>query len=150
VKINRGTDYGILGILYLAKQPLQQVSLLQEVATRQSIPESYLAKIFQDLTKAGLIRSHRGAKGGFSLARPAAQITLRQVIEALQGPISLNRCLDMREGCANSATCPVNTVLRKAQAQIIATFDEATLESLVLSSAAPAAEAAASRAEAPF
>ncbi len=131
MKITRGTDYGIQGILYLAKQPLEKVSLLQDVATQQNVPERYLAKIFQDLTKAGLIRSHRGAKGGFSLARPASQITLLQVIEALQGPISLNRCLDIREGCSNSNTCPVHQVLRKAQAQVVATLDEATLQTLI-------------------
>jgi Rrf2 family iron-sulfur cluster assembly transcriptional regulator len=131
VRISRGTDYGIRGILYLARQPLDKVSLLHEVAQVQSVPESYLAKIFQDLAKAGLVRSHRGAKGGFSLARSSAQITLRQVIEALQGPISLNRCLDIREGCPNSKTCPVTEVLRQAQQQLLATLEAATLDSLV-------------------
>jgi Rrf2 family iron-sulfur cluster assembly transcriptional regulator len=131
MRISRGTDYGVRGILYLAEQPQERVNLLHEVAKAQQVPESYLAKIFQDLTKAGLVRSHRGARGGFSLARPASQITLRQVIEALQGPISLNRCLDLREGCVNSETCPVTKVLRRAQDQLVANLDAATLESLV-------------------
>ena len=131
MKISRGTDYGIQGILYLARQPLDKVSLLHTVAQVQNVPESYLAKIFQDLAKAGLVRSHRGAKGGFSLGRPSSQITLRQVIEALQGPISLNRCLDIREGCVNSETCPVADVLRKAQQQMLATLDAASLDGLV-------------------
>jgi len=130
MKISRGTDYGIQGILYLARQPSSKVSLLRDVAQAQNVPETYLAKIFQDLAKAGLVRSHRGAKGGFSLARPSSQITLRQIIEALQGPISLNRCLDIREGCPNSETCPVSEVLRKAQQQLVATLDTATLDGL--------------------
>jgi len=133
MRITRGTDYGIQGILYLAMRPYEQVSLLHNIAQSQNIPESYLAKIFQDLAKAGLVRAHRGAKGGFSLARPASEITLRQVIEALQGPISLNRCLDIREGCQYSEACPVEKVLRKAQAQLVATLDAATLEVLVRS-----------------
>ena len=140
MKVTRGTDYGVQGILYLAAQPPEKVSLLHEIAHNQTIPESYLAKIFQDLTKAGLVRSHRGAKGGFSLARPASEITLRQVIEALQGPICLNRCLDIREGCPNSETCPVSEVLRKAQAQLLATLDAATLAQMVGPSAEGAAE----------
>lgn len=131
MKISRGTDYGIQGILYLARQPSNKVSLLHGVAEAQNVPETYLAKIFQDLAKAGLVRSHRGAKGGFSLGRPSSQITLRQIIEALQGPISLNRCLDVREGCPNSETCPVFEVLRKAQQQLVATLDAATLDSLI-------------------
>ena len=131
MRISRGTDYGVRGIIYLAEQPQERVNLLHEVAKAKQVPESYLAKIFQDLAKAGLVRSHRGARGGFSLARPAAQITLRQVIEALQGPISINRCLDLREGCVNSETCRVSRVLRRAQEQLVATLDAATLESLV-------------------
>lgn len=130
MKITKGTDYGILGILYLARQPFERVSLLHEIAREQNVPETYLAKIFQDLTKGGLVRSHRGARGGFSLARPASQITLRQVIETLQGPICINRCLDIREGCSKSDTCPVSTVLRQAQAQLLATLDAATLDML--------------------
>jgi len=137
VKLTRGTDYGIRGILYLAMQPFEQVTLLRDVAKSQDVPESYLAKIFQDLNRAELIRSHRGAKGGFSLARPASEITLRQVIEALQGPISLNRCLDIREVCPRQKVCAVSPVLRRAQEQLletlgVATFDVLAKETLAL------------------
>ena len=128
--ITRGTDYGILGILYLATRPLDKVTLLREVAQAQNVPETYLAKIFQELSKEGLVRSHRGAKGGFSLARPASDITLRQVIEALQGPISLNRCLDIREGCPKEEDCPVAEVLRTAQQQLLRSLDAATFDKL--------------------
>jgi Rrf2 family iron-sulfur cluster assembly transcriptional regulator len=136
MKLTRGTDYGILGILYLAMQPFEKVTLLYEIAKSQAIPESYLAKIFQDLSKEGLVRSRRGAKGGFCLARPASEITLRQVVEALQGPISLNRCLDIREGCEHMETCAVASVLRKAQAQLLETLDAATLDVLARESLA--------------
>lgn len=130
MKLTRGTDYGIRGILYLATQPYEKVTLLHEIAKEQDIPETYLAKIFQDLTKAGLVRSHRGARGGFSLVRPPSQITLRQVIEALQGPISLNRCLDVGELCARSGACPISRVLRQAQAELLRGLDAATLDTL--------------------
>ena len=141
MKLTRGTDYGILGILYLAIQPFEKLILLHEIAESQDIPESYLAKIFQDLSKGGLVRSRRGAKGGFTLARPASEITLRQVIEALQGPISLNRCLDIRDECPRLESCSVAPVLREAQAQLLetlgaATFDVLARESLALQEAA--------------
>jgi len=136
MKLTRGTDYGILGILYLAMQPFEKVTLLREIAESQDIPKSYLAKIFQDLSKEGLVRSRRGAKGGFCLARPASEITLRQVIEALQGPISLNRCLDVREVCPHLETCAVASVLRKAQDQLLKTLDAATLDVLATASLA--------------
>jgi Rrf2 family iron-sulfur cluster assembly transcriptional regulator len=140
LKLTRGTDYGIQGILHLATRPCDRVTLLHDIAKSCEIPETYLAKIFQDLTKAGLVRSHRGAKGGFCLARPASDITLRQVIEALQGPISLNRCLDVTDVCGKADTCPVAEVLRKAQAQLLATLDEATLEGLAQQSLATRGE----------
>ena len=130
MRLTKGTDYGILGILYLATRPFEQVTLLREVAQNQEVPESYLAKIFQDLNKAGLVRSHRGARGGFSLARPASDITLRQVIEALQGPICLNQCLDIREGCPRMEHCAIEPVLRRAQDQLLDTLDAATFDRL--------------------
>jgi len=130
LKLTRGTDYGIQGVLYLAAQPYEKVTLLHDIARERGIPETYLAKIFQDLTKAGIVRSHRGAKGGFCLARPASEISLLQVIEALQGPLALNRCLDIRDACGNSPTCPVHVVLEKAQAQLAATLHAAKMDQL--------------------
>ena len=130
MRLTKGTDYGILGILYLAMQPVEQVTLLREVAESQDVPESYLAKIFQDLAKGGLVRSHRGARGGFSLARPAMTINLRQVIEVLQGPISLNGCLDIREGCPRFARCAIGQVLGRAQDQLLLTLEGVSLEDL--------------------
>ena len=132
MKLTRGTDYGIRGVLHLAMQPFEQVTLLHDIAEGQDVPESYLAKIFQDLNKAGLVRSHRGAKGGFSLARPASDISLRQVIEALQGPISLNRCLDVRDVCPRQDHCAVELVLRKAQEQLLDTLNAATFDALAV------------------
>ena len=130
MKLTRGADYGTLGILYLAKQPRDRVVLISEVAEAQRVPESYLAKIFQDLAKAGLVRSHRGARGGFTLARPPEEITLRQVIEAIEGPLALNRCLDPREGCENSPDCPLHAALAKAQETLVSTLDAVTLNTL--------------------
>jgi len=130
VKLTKGTDYGMLGILYLARQPRERVVLISEIAQAQDVPESYLAKIFQDLAKAGLVRSHRGARGGFTLARSAADITLRQVIEAIEGPLALNRCLDPREGCERAEDCPVHAALASAQTMLISALDNVTLKSL--------------------
>jgi Rrf2 family iron-sulfur cluster assembly transcriptional regulator len=132
VKLTRGADYGTLGILYLARQPRDHVVLISEIAAAQKVPESYLAKIFQDLAKAGLVRSHRGARGGFTLARAPEDITLRQVIEAIEGPVALNRCLDPREGCERSSDCPVHTALAAAQESLVSALDGVTLRSLAV------------------
>jgi Rrf2 family transcriptional regulator, iron-sulfur cluster assembly transcription factor len=132
VKLTRGADYGTLGILYLARQPRERIVLISEIADAQGVPESYLAKIFQDLAKAGLVRSHRGARGGFTLARAAEEITLRQVVEAIEGPVALNRCLDPHEGCERCHECTVHTALARAQQTLISALDSVTLHSLVM------------------
>jgi len=130
MRLTRGADYGARGIIYLARQPMNTVVLVGEIASAEELSESYLAKIFQDLAKEGLVRSHRGAKGGFSLARPPESITLRQVIEAIEGPIAINRCLAPWEGCDRIDTCPVYPVLARAQEQLLAVLDGATLRDL--------------------
>jgi len=130
VKLTRGADYGILGLLYLASQPRDRVVLISEIAAAQEVPESYLAKIFQQLGKAGLVRSHRGARGGFTLARLPEEITLRQIIEAIEGPLALNRCLDPHEGCERSAECGVYPALARVQRTLLAALDAVTLRSL--------------------
>jgi len=130
VRLTRAADYGARGTLYLARQPRDRVVLVGEIARAEGVPESYLAKIFQSLARAGLVRSHRGARGGFSLARPAAEITLRQIIEAVEGPLSLNRCLDPREGCECSPTCPMYAPLAAVQERLLAALDAITLDAM--------------------
>jgi Rrf2 family iron-sulfur cluster assembly transcriptional regulator len=131
MRLTRGSDYAIRGMIYLARQPQGQVCLVSQVAEVQCLPESYLAKIFQDLSRSGLVVSHRGAKGGFVLARDPKEITLRQVIEAVEGPIALSPCLDERIGCERSEVCEVHSVLAEAQSRLLEVLDGATLHSTI-------------------
>jgi Rrf2 family transcriptional regulator, iron-sulfur cluster assembly transcription factor len=130
VRLTKGADYGARGALYLASKPQDTVVLVSEIAEAENLPESYLAKIFQDLAKEGIVRSHRGAKGGFSLARPATEITLREVVEAIEGPITLSRCLAPWEGCDKQETCALHPVLREAQATLLQALESASLADL--------------------
>jgi Rrf2 family protein len=131
MRLTRGSDYAMRGVVFLAKQPADQISLVSEVAQAQGIPESYLAKIFQDLSRSGLVVSHRGAKGGFALARDPQDITLRQVIEAVEGPIALSPCLDERVGCELSEICEVHLIMAEAQRQLLKVLDDASLQSVL-------------------
>lgn len=130
MRLTKGTDYGARGVIYLAKLPPGAVVLVGEVAQAEGLPESYLAKIFQDLSKQGLIHSHRGAKGGFSLARPPAEITLREVIEAIEGPIALCRCLSPFEGCARKEDCALFPVLARVQEELLEALSRTTVQEL--------------------
>jgi len=130
VRLTKGADYGARGVIYLAKLPPSAVVLVGEIAQAEGLPESYLAKIFQDLSKQGLIHSHRGAKGGFSLARPPAEITLREVIEAIEGPVALCRCLSPWEGCERQSDCALFPVMARVQEELLEALSRTTLQDL--------------------
>jgi Rrf2 family iron-sulfur cluster assembly transcriptional regulator len=131
MRLTRGSDYGLRGMLYMARQPLGQVCLVSQVAAAEELPESYLAKIFQDLARSRLLISHRGAKGGFSLVDDPQEINLLQIIEAVEGPIALAPCLDIREGCDRVNLCEIYDALDSAQAQMISVLENTTLADLV-------------------
>lgn len=109
MKLTRGGEYGMLGVLYLAQQQDGEVCILSAIAKAQNTPPQFLAKVFQSLTKAGLVKSHRGVKGGFTLARQASDVSMKDVIEAIEGPICLNR----------DKTCPVDVIWEEAQATMM-------------------------------
>jgi Rrf2 family iron-sulfur cluster assembly transcriptional regulator len=130
MRLTRGSDYGLRGMLYLAKLPLGKVALVSEVAVAENLPESYLAKIFQDLTRNGLLLSHRGAKGGFSLVRLPSEITMQDIIEAVEGPIAISPCLDEREGCVRIDDCQAYPALAAAQERLLGILGRTTLADL--------------------
>src|SRR5574341_2189026 len=110
MKLARGGEYGIRGVLYLAQQNDGKVNMLSAIAKAQEVAPRFLAKIFQALAKAGVVKSHRGAKGGFSLARSASEITIKDVIEAIEGPIYLNVCLLAPGECNRDKFCSMHKV----------------------------------------
>jgi Rrf2 family transcriptional regulator, iron-sulfur cluster assembly transcription factor len=131
LQLTRGGEYGIRAMSYLSKRPVGEISSLREVGVEQDIPESFLAKIFQNLVHAELVVSQRGAHGGFSLARPADQITVREVVEAIDGPIALNGCVLRPEDCRRSAECRMHEVWVLAQERMMDVLGEVTLADLV-------------------
>jgi Rrf2 family iron-sulfur cluster assembly transcriptional regulator len=130
MRLTRGADYGLRGMIYLAQRPLGEVALVKDVASEQSVPESYLAKIFQDLCRSGLMVSHRGARGGFSLAREPAEISLREMIEAIEGPIFLLPCLGSRQRCDQRQECSLYEAMNQAQQILLEQLDRTSLQSL--------------------
>ena len=131
MRLTRGSDYGLRGMVYMARQPSGQVCLVSQVADAEGLPESYLAKIFQDLARNRLLMSHRGAKGGFSLVNDPQEISLLQIIEAVEGPIAIAPCLDVREGCERADECELYYTLDVAQSQMVSVLRGTSLSDLV-------------------
>ena len=88
MQITREGDYGIRSVLYLARQPFKKISFVTEIAEENKIPRSFLAKILQKMVKAKIVRSYRGVKGGFSLSKPAREISILDVLEAIEGKLA--------------------------------------------------------------
>lgn len=109
MQITRQTDYAIRCVLYLAEHP-DEVKVVDEIAKAKSIPKVFLAKILQKLSKAGIVRSYRGVKGGFELAKRPKQISLLDIIEAIEGPVAMNICAIDRRLCNMSNSCSVHPV----------------------------------------
>lgn len=130
MKLTRGGEYGIRGVLYLAQKNDGKVSMLSAIAKAQDVPPRFLAKIFQSLAKAGVVKSHRGAKGGFSLARTPADITIKDVIEAIEGPIYLNVCLISQGECSRDKICPMHAVWEEAQEKMMGVLARANFADL--------------------
>lgn len=131
LQLTRDGEYAVRAVVFLAAQPEGKVSLINEISEVQEVPKSYLSKIMQHLTRAGLVKSRRGARGGFTLARPAGSITLREAIEAVEGPIFLNVCLIKKGECHRDDLCPVHPVWKEAQKKLMEVLDGKTLADLV-------------------
>jgi Rrf2 family protein len=138
MQITRQADYAVRAVLDLAgRDPAIRVSTA-EIGRRQRIPITFLAKIVAQLASAGLLRSMRGAHGGITLGRPAGEISLLEIVEAIDGPLMLNACVADPTACAMGEQCPVHAVWCQAQAELAGRLARTTLEHLVLQR--PAAE----------
>lgn len=113
MQFTKASDYAVRVLSYLINAN-GSVSRAQSIAAATEIPESFLAKILGQLCRSGLVRSHRGARGGFSLAAPPDSLNLLQVVEAMEGPLRLNIC-DAPERCTFIDTCPIESAWEKAE-----------------------------------
>jgi Rrf2 family protein len=130
MELTRKGEYAIRGIIFLAQQPPGKVSLISEIAEATEAPQTFLAKIFQNFAKIGIVNSYRGTGGGFTLGRTPEAITLREVVEAVEGPIVPNRCLIGAGSCDRGAECNVHPVWRKVQSQVVGILDSVTMAEL--------------------
>jgi FeS assembly SUF system regulator len=112
IRITKQTDYGIVLLTHLATNPDHQYAA-PELATETRMPLPMVSKILKLLARDGILASHRGVKGGYSLARPAEEVSVAEVVAALEGPIALTECVSVESGCSHEALCPVSANWRR-------------------------------------
>lgn len=103
-------NYGILAVFYIAQQPTRNFISIDEIAENTEIPKPYLSKILQNLCRGGILLSRRGTGGGFALSRPPDQISLKEIIEIIEGKIYIVNCLLAPSHCGKAEICPISPV----------------------------------------
>jgi Rrf2 family protein len=127
LRISRKIDYGLRAMLHLASVPPDVVVPFREIARKMLVPEDFLAKILKTLVDEGLVRSARGPHGGYALARPSSEINFLEIIEAIEGPVALNVCLDPDDACPRQPGCTLAGVWREGQEKMLDVYRNANL-----------------------
>ena len=128
MQVSRKIDYALRAVIHLANEEVSdRACSVTEIAARERIPRQFLEKIVQELIHKGLVRSHRGPHGGYVLARAAEEVTFRHVIEAVEGPISLNACVGDHPDCFMIGTCGMERVWREGQRRVLDLFEKTTI-----------------------
>ena len=134
MQITRQADYAVRAVLHLSRMGGNQRAATSTVAQEQNIPPSFLAKIISQLSIAGLLHTSRGARGGVTLAREPKEITLLEVVEAIDGPIQLNECVGENSSCAFDHECPLRPVWCDAQDELVKRLKNTNFEQLMAQS----------------
>jgi len=119
MQITRQADYATRAVLHLARAQNGKLIPTNEIARVQNIPSSFLAKIIAQLSIAGLLHTSRGARGGVRLARAPKNITLLDVIEAIDGSIQLNVCVGREDACPFEENCPMRPIWCDVQKELM-------------------------------
>jgi len=131
MQITRQADYAVRAVLYLAQLGQDRRASTSQIAKEQQIPPSFLAKIVSQLSVAGLLQTSRGARGGVSLARTPDQISLLEVVEAIDGPILLNECVGDNSACTFGDDCPMKPIWCDAQAELVKRLNTTSFASFI-------------------
>ncbi len=130
MKLSTRSTYGVRAMLALALHQGEGQLMVKEIAEQQNLPPTYLEQLMSTLRKAGLVAATRGAKGGYTLARPARDITLAEVIESLEGPLQLTECPTGAGCCGHPESCALNEIWQQASTALYDVFNNITLADL--------------------
>jgi len=126
MRLGRESEYAVEGLIALAAKPFGMVMLLRDVAKSRSIPVSFLAKIFQKLTRGGILVSSRGAVRGYALARRPKDLKLKEIFLAVEGADLFERCIFWNDRCADASPCALHFRWKRMRQRIIGELMEKT------------------------
>ncbi|MGA7109054.1 MAG: Rrf2 family transcriptional regulator [Terracidiphilus sp.] len=137
MQLTRAADYGVRVMIHLATLPPGERALLPALAAATDAPLSFLSKVLQALSHAGLIVSRRGKAGGFVILPEGREASIYTVVEAIDGPICLNACLVPGRSCGRKSWCPAHPVWAEAQKAMLDVLTRSVIADLALQSKLP-------------
>jgi len=119
MQLSRKADYALRAVAYVAQLKKTELASIGRIAKARGIPREFLAKILKELTRAGILVSFQGVTGGYRLARAPKDVSFLDVIEAMEGPVAVNLCVDGSHcGCTQEKGCEIRSFFVKQQDQI--------------------------------
>ena len=130
LKLTKKADYGLMALKFLAEHPERLALSAKDVADAYGIPAQLLAKILQQLTKSGLLKSHAGMNGGYALAREARSISAFEVILSIDGPFFITSCTKGKTGCELGLSCTIKEPLARVNETIAGVLKSISIQDL--------------------
>lgn len=130
MKLSTRGKYGLYAMYYLASHVGEGPQTLQSIST-VGVPKQYLEQILGSLRRAGLVSTVRGAQGGYQIAKDVSETSLRDIIDAVEGPIELSECTSPEPTCQRSATCPVRWVWQRVTDSINSELEKIKLSDML-------------------
>jgi Rrf2 family protein len=132
LRLSKKADYALIAMRHLAMRADAGSSSAREIAEHYDLPLELLAKVLQHLTRKGLLTSHQGTRGGYVLARPAAGISVADVIQAIDGPVSVTACTSSADSCDQYEKCSIRDPLSRIKDRILSALAGCSLQELAV------------------
>jgi Rrf2 family protein len=131
LRLSKKADYALMAMKHLATRADGASSSAREIAEQYDIPIELMAKVLQRLARRGLVTSLQGTRGGYRLSRQVAQISVADIIEAIEGPLRVTACSTEEENCGQYAKCSVRDPLWKIKDRIVSALSDCSLQEIV-------------------
>jgi Rrf2 family protein len=137
LRLSKKADYGLIAMKHLALRGDRGASSAREIAELYGIPIELMAKVLQRLVRRGLLASHQGTRGGYELVRMPSQISVADVIQAIDGPVAVTACTTEEGQCEQFAKCNVRDPLWRVRERILTALGECTIAELAADAPPP-------------
>lgn len=133
MRVTQESDYALRVIIFLYKKGIGERVEARIISEQENIPLRFLLKLLRKMAAANIIRSYRGSGGGYAIEKPPSDISAREVIEAVEGPIYVNKCLGDQAQCnlGRASTCHIHRALQMIQDKLLANLDDLTFEQIM-------------------